>query len=88
MITTAQSETGKISQLLLKRPEAAFSDQRTLDANWRALNYLDRPDFAKAVAEYDIFVDLLQQQGMAIDQALRSRAARWRSRGRAPGRCA
>ena len=63
---TAHSEIGRIRRLLLKTPEAAFGDQQRIDAQWQALNYLDRPDYAAAVGEYNDFVEQLEAQDMEI----------------------
>ncbi|MFC1557506.1 dimethylarginine dimethylaminohydrolase family protein, partial [candidate division KSB1 bacterium] len=56
----SQSETGKIHSVLLKRPEDAFIDQENIDKQWKNLNYSGRPDFDKAVGEYNEFISLLK----------------------------
>ncbi len=66
MTTTAQCETGRIQRLLLCPVESAFRSQARVDAQWRALNYLDRPDYRKAMAEYEAFAGLLEAEGMII----------------------
>lgn len=67
MNTTAQSETGRIRHLLLRSVEASFRDDATIDAQWRALGYVARPDLGRAAAEYAAFSELLAAQGMRID---------------------
>lgn len=67
MSLTAQSETGRIRRLLLKSPAAAFADEATIAAQWRALDYPAAPDFGRAVAEFAAFAELLEGQGARID---------------------
>jgi arginine deiminase len=55
------SEVGEIKSLLLKHPREAFIAQENIDDQWIDLNYLGRPDFGKAVEEYENFVALLQK---------------------------
>jgi N-dimethylarginine dimethylaminohydrolase len=62
---TAQSETGAITRLLLKRPRDAFRDAATIAQQWRRLNFVSAPDIAEAIAEYDRFVSILDRQGVA-----------------------
>ncbi len=52
---------GPIERLLLKRPEEAFISAENVRAQWQGLNYLDCPDYEKAVSEYERFAALLKQ---------------------------
>jgi N-dimethylarginine dimethylaminohydrolase len=61
------SEVGTLRRVALRRPEAAFVDQATLDDQWHTLNYTARPDFARAVAEYEHLVAVLKSAGAEID---------------------
>jgi arginine deiminase len=56
-----QSMIGKIERVLIKHPRAAYINDETLSRQWEALNYADCPDYAKAVAEFENFVDLLER---------------------------
>jgi N-dimethylarginine dimethylaminohydrolase len=56
----ARSETSPIRSLLLKHPREAWLGQEDIRDQWKALGYTEEPDFAKAVAEYDRFVDILR----------------------------
>lgn len=67
MIETAQSEVGAISRMLLKHPRAAFGDTASIERQWRALNFTAPPDLARATAEYDRFVALLNQNGVGME---------------------
>ncbi len=54
------SEIASIESLLLKHPREAWLDQGNIGKQWKALGYTEEPDLAKAVAEYDRFVDILR----------------------------
>ncbi len=57
--TTGQSETGRLSRLLLKHPREAFASEEAIARQWRDLHFTAAPDFARAVAQYDYFVTLV-----------------------------
>lgn len=57
----SHSETGKIESILLKSPEAAFISDDVIGSQWKALNYIDRPDYSKSFEEYTGFVELINQ---------------------------
>jgi N-dimethylarginine dimethylaminohydrolase len=61
------NEYGQIERVLLKHPRDAFVDEPTVDAQWRALNFTERPDLAEAITEYERFVELISSTGAAID---------------------
>jgi N-dimethylarginine dimethylaminohydrolase len=61
------SEVGTLRRVALRRPDAAFVDQATLDDQWHTLNYTARPDFTRAAAEYERFVAVLKSAGAEID---------------------
>lgn len=61
------SEVGTLRRVALRRPESAFVDQATLDGQWQPLNYTSRPDFARAVAEYEHFVAVLKSAGAEVE---------------------
>jgi N-dimethylarginine dimethylaminohydrolase len=54
------SEVGALTRVVLKHPRDAFVDEATIAAEWRSLGYTAPPDFARAIAEYDAFLALLQ----------------------------
>ena len=55
-----QSMIGKIARVLIKHPRDAYINDEMLSAQWAGLNYSGCPDFAKAVAEFENFVELLK----------------------------
>jgi N-dimethylarginine dimethylaminohydrolase len=54
------SEVGRLTHVLLKRPEAAFLSQAHLNKSWEEYGYLGCPDYELAVEEYSAFEDLLR----------------------------
>lgn len=51
------SETERLRELILKRPEDAFRSRERIDAQWETLHYTSPPDYPAAIREYDAFVD-------------------------------
>ena len=66
MQTTYQSETGKLHSLFVKKVKDAFISDVHIEKYWKGLNYLGKPDFNKAIAEYDSFESILKEQGVNI----------------------
>jgi N-dimethylarginine dimethylaminohydrolase len=66
MSTTAHSEFGKLQSVFIKKAAAAFVNDSHIEKEWQHLNYLGKPDFNKAVAEYATFESILKKQGAAI----------------------
>lgn len=56
------SEVGRLTHVLLKRPEAAFLNQEHLDEHWEGFGFLGRPDFERAVREYRAFEEVLSSR--------------------------
>ena len=57
----SQSEVGRIKRLLLKHPRDAFLSQENIQAQWKELNYSNRPDFDRALEEYDKLVGIMER---------------------------
>ena len=66
MKRTCHSEYGRLKSVFIKKPEQAFIGQANLDQQWKALNYLSKPDYATAVREYDAFEKYLQHSGTEL----------------------
>ena len=60
-----QSDVAPIRRLLLRHARDAFVSDESIDKQWQELAYVSRPDFARAIEEYDRFVRLLE--GFDID---------------------
>lgn len=69
-----QSEFGAIRKILIKHPKDAFIDQANIDRQYRQLNYLGRPDYEKAFAEYEQFVELLKSKISQIEYLPQNKA--------------
>ncbi len=65
-IMTSQSEYGAITQLVVKHARDAFRDAKTIAAEWQALNFTAAPDYARALVEYDRFLEFLRASGCEI----------------------
>jgi N-dimethylarginine dimethylaminohydrolase len=63
---TFQSETGRISKIILKHVNEAFIGDQVIDRQWEMLNYGERPDFSLAATEYDRFVDFFIDSGIEV----------------------
>ena len=50
-----------IRSLLLSHPRDAFASNQSIDAQWKSLRYSGRPDYEKAVYEYERFLELLPE---------------------------
>ena len=61
-----QSMVRPLKRVLVKRPEEAFVSQEHIDAQWRSLDYLARPDFNRAVDEHRRFTSLLEAAGAEV----------------------
>lgn len=64
MGSTFQSEYGELQSVLLKHPRDAFRQQVDIDNTWQELHYTSRPDFNRALEEYDQFVDIFKRHGI------------------------
>lgn len=62
----SQSMVRPLRKVLVKRPEEAFESQDRIDAQWRSLDYLVRPDFERAVEEHQRFTSLLEAAGAEV----------------------
>ncbi|MEO5952978.1 MAG: arginine deiminase family protein [Chloroflexia bacterium] len=62
----SQSMVGTVKRMLLKHPHKAFVSQEIVDGQWEDLFYLGKPDYKKALREYEKFVDILSRFGMEI----------------------
>lgn len=59
MLTTCQSEYGKLHSLFVKNVKDAFIDENHINQHWRLLNYLGKPELSKAIAEYENFESII-----------------------------
>ena len=60
------SETGRLTRVLLKHARDAFVSQEVIDRQWQSLNFIARPDYARAVDEYDKFLHIIRSSGADV----------------------
>ena len=61
-----QSMVRPLKKVLVKRPEEAFESQERIDAQWKSLDYLARPDISRAAEEHRRFTALLEAAGAEV----------------------
>jgi len=64
---TAQSDTGLLARVAMKHPRDAFVSQKSIDDQWRLLNFTAAPHFERACHEFDRLVQLLLDNGTTVD---------------------
>jgi N-dimethylarginine dimethylaminohydrolase len=60
------SDVGPWNRILLRHVRDGFVDDASIDRQWAGLNFTARPDFRKAVEQYDRFVELMRCSGAAV----------------------
>ena len=60
------SEFGRLTGVLVKHARDAFVSQKVISAQWKWLNFSVPPDFSRALAESDAFLDILAGSGAEI----------------------
>ena len=66
MAATYQSEYGELKTLLLKHPRDAFRSEEYIESNWQNLNYLVRPDYNKAIEDYERFIEIFTDNNIEV----------------------
>ena len=66
MRKTFQSETRTLERVMLKPVSTGFQHQASIDAQWQSLNYLGKPDYEKALLEYEAFENIFKQEGVEV----------------------
>lgn len=61
------SEFGQLRRVAVKPARNAFVDAATIDRQWQALNFTSPPDFARASAQSDAFIDILRASGASVE---------------------
>ena len=62
----ALSEVDRLTHVMVKHPRDAFVDAPTIAAQWASLNFTAAPDLARAIDEYEQFVELLKSTGTTV----------------------
>jgi N-dimethylarginine dimethylaminohydrolase len=61
------SEVGPLVRLVVKHAREAFRGPATVAAQWRDLNFTSAPDYGRAIAEYDRFLEQIAVSGATIE---------------------
>jgi N-dimethylarginine dimethylaminohydrolase len=62
------SEVGRLTRVLVKHARDAFVSQEVVDGQWSVLNFVAPPDCARAIDEFDAFLDIIRRSGTEIVQ--------------------
>ncbi len=61
------NEYGTLKRLTLRHARDAFVNQDNVDQWWGPLNYHQKPDFQKAISEYECFTSFFSDRGVQIE---------------------
>ena len=62
------SDIGPWSRILVRHARDAFADEATIARQWQALNFAAPPDYARAIAQYERFLDALGRSGALVHE--------------------
>ena len=65
-MTPHLSEHGPLAAVAMKHARAAFVSEECIRSQWTRLNFSAQPDLARAIDEYDQFVDIVGDSGCEI----------------------
>ncbi|MFM1651644.1 dimethylarginine dimethylaminohydrolase family protein [Brevibacillus sp. B_LB10_24] len=57
----------KLHTVIVKHPKEAFVSQEHLSKEWKTFNFIEEPDFAEALNEYEQFLDILRKHVERIE---------------------
>jgi N-dimethylarginine dimethylaminohydrolase len=66
IMSAVLSEVGPLTRVQVKHARDAFVSQDLIDRQWKQLSFTAPPDFSRAVAEYDGFLEILMTSGAEI----------------------
>lgn len=66
VMLTSHSDTGALQSVLIKTAAEAFINDAHIDAYWQQLNFLSKPNIAKAIDEYNRFEDIFTSRGIEV----------------------
>lgn len=62
------TDSGPWTRILVRHPREAFGSADQIAREWRDLNFTAPPDYAKACAQFDAFVELLKCSGARVHE--------------------
>tara|TARA_Y100001970_G_scaffold12816_1_gene14607 strand:+ start:4859 stop:5749 length:891 start_codon:yes stop_codon:yes gene_type:complete len=60
------SNVKPIQNVILKHPKDAFISKNNIDKFWKELNFLEKPNFTKAINEYEKLIEILEDNNIKI----------------------
>tara|TARA_Y100001936_G_scaffold133397_1_gene130457 strand:+ start:158 stop:1048 length:891 start_codon:yes stop_codon:yes gene_type:complete len=60
------SNVKPIKSVILKHPKDSFISKSNIDKLWQQLNFLEKPDFTKAIKEYEKLIEILEDHDIKI----------------------
>lgn len=66
------TDSGPWTRILVRHPREAFGSADQIAREWRDLNFTSPPDYARACAQFDAFVEVLQCSGAPVHQCTRA----------------
>jgi N-dimethylarginine dimethylaminohydrolase len=63
---SSNSEFSRLKSVFINRAQDTFLSQEKIDAEWKELNFLERPNLTKAIEEYQGFENLIKKCGTDI----------------------
>ena len=57
--TGLNSNVKTLKNVILKNPKDAFKSQKFIDEYWEALNFISKPEYKKAIRQYDNLIKIL-----------------------------
>ena len=60
------NEYSKIIEVAIRNPQSSFISEKKLLSEWQDLRFHSKPDFKKAIYEFKLFRELLEDDGIKI----------------------
>lgn len=60
------SDVGPWNRILLRHVRDGFVDDASIDRQWQGLNFTARPDFGRAIEQFDRFIELIRCSGAPV----------------------
>ena len=61
------SNVKTLKNVILKNPKDAFKSQKFIDEYWEALNFISKPEYKKAIRQYDNLIKILNDNHVGIN---------------------
>ena len=61
------SNVKTLKNVILKKPKDAFKSQKFIDEYWESLNFISKPEYKKAIHQYDNLIKILNDNHVDIN---------------------